>query len=217
MLRPSYQSPNMMKNLSREEIEEQNAATTRGAIEGGLIGSAIVAPAWYMLNRKWPAFRVAPYTLKTLGAVIIMAPLISIRAEHRGLEFHRQHWTSIGKTEMEKEKEAERARWAALSPKDKIAEWTAKHQLSVIVGSWALTMGLVGSKVMRDPLMSMPNKIVQVRLWAQGLTIGVIIATAALTHSQRAQAVNTRKYSPDHTWAHLLDEQRLEKERAQKA
>jgi hypothetical protein len=30
--------------------------------------------------------------LKTLGAVIIIAPLISIRAEHRGLDFHRQHW-----------------------------------------------------------------------------------------------------------------------------
>ncbi|KAG1752485.1 uncharacterized protein EDB91DRAFT_1102875 [Suillus paluster] len=207
----------MMRNLPRNETEGQNEATTRGAIEGGLVGSAIVAPTWYMLNRRWPAFRAMPRTIKTLGAVILIAPLISIRAEHRGLEFHRQHWTGIGKTEMERRVEEERARWATLSPKDKIAEWAAKHQLSVIVGSWALTMGLVGSKVMRDPLMSMPNKIVQVRLWAQGLTIGVIIATAALTHSQRAQATNMRKYSPDHTWAHLLDEQRLEKERAHKA
>jgi len=63
----------------------------------------------------------------------------------------------------------------------------------------------------------MPNKVVQVRLWAQGLTIGVIIAAAALTHSQRAQAANMRKHSPDHTWVYLLDKQRLEKERAQKA
>lgn len=128
-------------------------------------------------------------------------------------------WSRTGgeQTELEKELEEERRRRASLSPKDKLAEWTAKHQLSVIVGSWALTMGLIGSKVMRDPLISTPNKIVQVRLWAQGLTIGVIIATAALTHSQRAQAANMRKHSPDHTWVYLLDEQRLEKERAQKA
>lgn len=59
--------------------------------------------------------------------------------------------TGIGKTELEKEREEEQRRWASLSPKDKLAEWTAKHQLSVIVGSWALTMGLVGRKVMRDP------------------------------------------------------------------
>lgn len=173
-------------------------AFARGAIEGALTGSAIIAPTWYLLNRRWPAFRALPNTVKTL-------------------DFHRQHWTGIEKTELEKEREEERRRWASLNTKDKLAEWTAQHQLSVIVGSWALTMGLVGSKVLRDPLISMPNKIVQVRLWAQGLTIGVIIATAALTHSQRARAANMRKHSPDHTWVYLLDEQRIEKERAQKA
>ncbi|KAG1868210.1 hypothetical protein C8R48DRAFT_132868 [Suillus tomentosus] len=206
-----------MLNMPENKLEGQNAAVARGAIEGALSGSAIVAPTWYLLNRRWPAFRALPTTMKTLGAVIIIVPLISIRAEHRGLDFHRQHWTGIGKTELEKEREEEQKRWASLSPKDKLAEWTAKHQLSVIVGSWALTMGLVGRKVMRDPLISMPNKVVQVRLWAQGLTIGVIIAAAALTHSQRAQAANMRKHSPDHTWVYLLDKQRLEKERAQKA
>lgn len=206
-----------MSNIPENELKGQNAAVARGAIEGALTGSAIVAPTWYLLNRRWPTFRALPSTMKTLGAVIIIAPLISIRAEHRGLDFDRQHWTGIEKTVLEKEREEERRRWASLSPKDKLAEWTAKHQLSVIVGSWALTMGLVGSKVMRDPLISTPNKIVQVRLWAQGLTIGVIIAAAALTHSQRTQAANMRKHSPDHTWVYLLDEQRLEKERAQKA
>jgi hypothetical protein len=106
--------------------------------------------------------------VKTLGAIIVIVPLISIRAEHRGLDFHRRHWyvgrfivetssnldlsrTGIEKTELEKEREEERRRWASLNTKDKLAEWTAQHQLSVIVGSWALTMGLVGSKVMRDP------------------------------------------------------------------
>ena len=74
------------------EIEGENAATTRGAIEGALLGTAIAAPTWYTLNRKWPTFRSMPLTIKTLGAVIIIAPLISIRAEHRGLEFHRQYW-----------------------------------------------------------------------------------------------------------------------------
>ncbi|KAG2748425.1 hypothetical protein P692DRAFT_20833685 [Suillus brevipes Sb2] len=206
-----------MFNKLDSEHKGENAAIARGAIEGALTGSAIIAPTWYLLNRRWPAFRALPNTVKTLGAIIVIVPLISIRAEHRGLDFHRRHWTGIEKTELEKEREEERRRWASLNTKDKLAEWTAQHQLSVIVGSWALTMGLVGSKVMRDPLISMPNKIVQVRLWAQGLTIGVIIATAALTHSQRARAANMRKHSPDHTWVYLLDEQRIEKERAQKA
>lgn len=33
----------------------------------------------------------------------------------------------------------------------------------------------------------MPQKIVQARVWAQGLTIGIIIAAGILTSSQRAK------------------------------
>lgn len=33
----------------------------------------------------------------------------------------------------------------------------------------------------------------QVRLWAQGLTIGVVIAAATLTHAQRAKAMEMRQ------------------------
>lgn len=83
-------------SVDPQEIDGENAATTRGAIEGALIGSAIVAPTWYTLNRKWPTFRSLPYTIKTLGAVIFIAPLISIRAEHSGLEYHRQHHWCVG-------------------------------------------------------------------------------------------------------------------------
>lgn len=78
--------------MPENKLEGQNAAVARGAIEGALSGSAIVVPTWYLLNRRWPAFRALPTTMKTLGAVIIIVPLISIRAEHRGLDFHRQHW-----------------------------------------------------------------------------------------------------------------------------
>ena len=36
-------------------------------------------------------------------------------------------------------------------------------------------------------------QVVQTRVWAQGLTLGVIIATGILTHSQRAQVAQMRK------------------------
>jgi len=92
-----------------------------------------------------------------------------------------------------------------------VAEWAAKHQLSVIMGSWATTMAVAGSVIMRDPLLTIPQKVVQVRLWAQGLTIGVVIAAAALTHAQRAQAMEMRKHG-DHSWQYALEDERLEKD-----
>jgi hypothetical protein len=36
---------------------------------------------------------------------------------------------------------------------------------------------------------TLPQKIVQVRMWAQGLTIGVLIGAGVLTHSQRQAAL----------------------------
>ena len=38
-----------------------------------------------------------------------------------------------------------------------------------------------------------PYQVVQARVWAQGLTLDVIIATGVLTHSQRAKIAQMRK------------------------
>lgn len=64
--------------------------------------------------------------------------------------------TELGKTLLERREHEEHERWSVLSRKDKVAEWAAKHQLSVIMGSWATTMVVAGSVIMRDPYVSSP-------------------------------------------------------------
>lgn len=44
-------------------------------------------------------------------------------------------------------------------------------------------------------------QIVQARMWAQGLTIGIIIAAGVLTHSQRAKAYDEEE---DHRFRHVV-------------
>ncbi|KAF9238803.1 mitochondrion protein [Melanogaster broomeanus] len=195
----------MKIGLSDEELKEHRAVTIRGALEGALASTAIVIPTFYLLNKRWSYFRSLPPPLKLLGGVIIVTPLISFGAEERGLEYDRQHWTGVGKTELERRSQLELERWASLGPKDKVAHWAAKHQLSVIMGSWATSMAVAGSIIMRDPLLTMPQKVVQVRLWAQGLTIGVLIATAALTHAQRQEAAEMRRHGGDHSWLYAIE------------
>ncbi len=56
----------------------------------------------------------------------------------------------------------------------------------------------------------MPQKVVQARMWAQALTIGVLIAAGALTHSQRQNTYNNR--AVDHSWKEMLAEQQREEE-----
>ncbi|KAH7887489.1 hypothetical protein F5I97DRAFT_1860838 [Phlebopus sp. FC_14] len=204
----------MKIGITDEKFKGHTAATLKGALEGTLLGSGIALPTMYLLNRRWPYFRTLPPTLKTLGVVIVVTPLTSIRAEQRAVEYDRQQWTDAGKSVLEKRLHAEQERWVSLSAKEKLADWTARHQLSVIAGSWVLATIVAGNIILRDPYLSMPHKVVQVRVWAQGLTIGVVIAAAALTHSHRAEAVAIREHGGDHSWQEVLEQRRMNKAQA---
>ena len=53
---------------------------------------------------------------------------------------------------------------------------------------------------------TMPQKIVQARVWAQGLTIGIIIAAGIITSSQRAK---NRSDEDDPRFRHLVSGSQL--------
>lgn len=87
-----------MKILTEEQVTGHNTAIFRGAAEGFLGSAVFFIPACYALNRKWAYYRTLPLTLKVLGAVMLIAPITSIQAERRGLEFDRDvHWLSLSK------------------------------------------------------------------------------------------------------------------------
>ncbi|OJA16436.1 hypothetical protein AZE42_03806 [Rhizopogon vesiculosus] len=199
-----------MKIVSQEEIDGHANATIRGAAEGVFFSAAVAIPASLILNRRWAYYRSLPLSLKVLGTVLVVAPCLSIQAERRGLEFDRAHWTGAGRMELDREVAEEEARWKSLSTKDKIADWGSRHQYSIILGSWVLSMAVAGGIVARDRHQTIPQKVVQVRMWAQGLTIGVLIAAGVLTHSQRQATLQNR--SVDHSWRALLVEQAREEE-----
>ena len=47
-------------------------------------------------------------------------------------------------------------------------------------------------------------------MWAQGLTIGVLIAAGIMTQSQRTQAAKDHR-NVDHSWQNILEEQERER------
>lgn len=202
----------MKIGVSQEEIDGHTNATIRGAAEGVLLSAAVAIPGSLLLNRRWASFRALPLPLKVMGTVIVIAPCLSIQAERRGLEYDRAHWTGAGKMELDREAAEEEARWNALTTKEKIGDWATRHQYSIILGSWALSMAVAGGIISRDRHQTIPQKIVQVRMWAQGLTIGVLIGAGILTHSQRQAALEQRSRSVDHSWQTFLAEQARVKE-----
>ncbi|KAI0080881.1 hypothetical protein K474DRAFT_1704419 [Panus rudis PR-1116 ss-1] len=204
-----------MKIATQEELEGHHRATVRGAIEGVAAGLAISLPGSYYLHRRWAYYRNLPIQLKALGVVLVVAPLYAIQAERRGVEYDKSTWTGAGARELEREEKAEEAKWERLSTKDKIFQWASENQYKVILGSWAASMAIAGAIVWRNKYQTGPQKIVQARMWAQGLTIGVLIAAGILTHSQQEQIAAHR--GEDHSWKNMVEEYQREEEEAKRS
>ncbi|EIW75663.1 hypothetical protein CONPUDRAFT_65908 [Coniophora puteana RWD-64-598 SS2] len=193
-----------MKLASEEELAAHSTATIRGAMEGTAVSAAVAVPSFMLLNRRWAYYRSLPLSLKALGGILIVAPCLAIQAERRGLEFDRErYWVGAGKNEMDREAAEEQARWESLTTGDKVSDWATRHQYSIILGSWALSLGIAGGIVARNKYQTIPQKVVQARMWAQGLTIGVLVAAGILTHRKR-QETAMRKLPVDHSWQTLV-------------
>ncbi|KAJ3488708.1 hypothetical protein NLI96_g2647 [Meripilus lineatus] len=194
-----------MRLASDEELAGHHAATVRGAIEGVLAGFAVSLPASWYMQRRWAYYRKLPIQLKALGVVLIVAPLYAVQAERRGLEYDRSTWTGAGVDELNRQEKEEEKRWESLGTQEKIKDWAMTNQYKVILGSWAVSMAIAGGLVWRNRHQTSAQKIVQARMWAQGLTVGVLIAAGILTHNQRKKAAAHK--NEDHSWVHFVEEE----------
>jgi hypothetical protein len=64
-----------------------------------------------------------------------------------------------GKELLDEQEYEERKRWESLSTKDKIGDWAFKHQYSLILGSWAASMGVAAAIIMKDRNQSTSQKV----------------------------------------------------------
>jgi len=193
----------MKISLSNDQIQKHTAASRRGAIEGAVVGSSVGLATSYWAQRNLHAYQRLPLSLKALGIIIVTAPCLSIQAERRGLEYDRSQWEGAAVHVLdERELQAEK-HWESLSFWDKVGDWSFRHQYSLIMGGWASSLGVAAAIISRNKYQTYPQKIVQARMWAQGLTVGLLIVAGALTHSKRELA----HHEVDHSWRDILEQQ----------
>ena len=58
-------------------------------------------------------------------------------------------------------------------------DWFRENRYGIVGGSWVASMGIALGIVGRNPYLTGAQKLVQARVYAQGLTVAVLIATAA--------------------------------------
>ncbi|TFK43847.1 hypothetical protein BDQ12DRAFT_709523 [Crucibulum laeve] len=199
-----------MKPLTEQQLREHAAASRRGALEGVAASGTLGLAASYYAHRNIPAYRRLPISLKALGLIILVAPVLSIQAERRGLEYDRSQWVGEGVRILDEREHQLEKRWQEMSLKAKIGDWMERHEYSIILGGWAGSLGVAGAIISRQKYQTYPQKIVQARMWAQGLTIGILIVAGALKHANRVAA--TQVESQDHSWRDLLEQQERDRQ-----
>ncbi|KAF8214132.1 hypothetical protein K438DRAFT_1802942 [Mycena galopus ATCC 62051] len=204
-----------MKLASEDQIQAHTAASRRGALEGFLAGGSAATLGSMYAHRRWAYYRSLPPSLKVLGVLMIAAPALSIQAERRGLEYDRSQWEGEGARLLEAREVHELSQWDQMSTKDKIGDWASRHEYSLIIGGWALSLIAAGAIINRNKFQTPAQKVVQARMWAQGLTIGIILTAAGFKTSHNLGESASRP-PPDHSWREVLEqeeEERQEEER----
>jgi len=188
-------------------LRDHQHAVAVGGAQGFLGGMVAALPASYVANKRWPYYRNLPPSLKALGVVMVVVPSFLITAETAGRRFEQDNWEGAGQDQLALIKHRKQTGWEDMTLSQRVVDFTARHQFSAIAGCWALGIAGAFGAIMRDPYQSLSQKIVQARMWSQGITIGVVIAAAAVSRTRmyrRDEGDVGRPVSRDHSWRDAL-------------
>ncbi|KAK9357278.1 hypothetical protein V1504DRAFT_436890 [Lipomyces starkeyi] len=168
----------------REDYERrmQYIGLAKGAAAGAGIGLGLN----YLVKLRFPVV----YKSVTLRAAAVMLPVIGMSGAWADRELSYAIHNERGLYQLKSQEQTE---FSQLSAREKVRTFASKHRLSLIFGAWLTSLGVSGYIVSRDKLMTRSQKIVQARMYAQGLTVLLVVATGISAMTKR----NEPEYIPD--------------------
>jgi len=166
-----------MKVLTKEEQDEHYAAVLKGGAIGGVAGLVLGTAGVLFASRRYAGFRhlTVPFRVFLPVSVGTFTTIIGADRASANFDLHHnkqrlalsQHVSDAQRYEREKPV-LERAR-----------DWAAENRYPIVVASWAASMGIAFALVRKNPYLTASQKIVQSRVYAQGLTLAVLLASFA--------------------------------------
>lgn len=169
-----------MKILSKEEEQAHYNQVLKGGLVGGAAGLALGMGGVLVGSRRYPAFRglTLPFRAFLVTSTGTFAAIINAdrwSAAYQRAQDPRNEYMDASRRAMQAARESE-------SATQRMKDWGRENRYSIVFASWLASMGLAMAAVGRSP-MSTANKLVQARVYAQGLTLAVLIVTAAFEAS----------------------------------
>jgi hypothetical protein len=159
------------------QTDPSPSATVKGGTLAGLVGLAVGSAGVYTAQHRYTLIRNLTLPFKVFLAVSTGSFAAIIGADRSGRAYEAaQHpdrdYHSARQAQLE-------ALDASASQKERALRWASENRYSIVFGSWVASMGTAFALVSRSP-MNTAQKLVQARVYAQGLTMAVVIASLAL-------------------------------------
>ncbi len=156
-------------------------ATVVGGLKGGALGLGLGSAGAFAMNARYPGFRALTLPIKvsywhiktkykaffvtsaSVAALIIEADRASraFEAKQYGLNIHNVVHKDANLTSVQRS-----------------LHWARENRWKILGGSWAASMAGSWYIVNRDKYMTGSQKLVQARVYAQGITIAMILLSA---------------------------------------
>jgi len=174
-----------MKIVTKEEQEAHYRASVKGGLIGGAIGLGAGIGGVWLASRRFPTFRGLTLPFRTFLAVSTGTFAAIVTAEKAGDAYERRIHPE--RAYRDRNQELADQLEAQKTYGKRIQDWATEHRYGIVFGSWIASMGIALGIVSRNKYLTGAQKLVQARVYAQGLTVAVLLASFALEGSDAAR------------------------------
>ncbi|CCK69803.1 Rcf2p KNAG_0D00510 [Huiozyma naganishii CBS 8797] len=201
-----------MKILTSQEIKDHSAYTLKGGLYGCLAGLAVSGLVFRLGPRRFPRFQPQgmPWSIRT--ALFIAPPtlLTAIFAEEASNKFDSLTYSGDYNREQSQRDRLERE---GMSLKDRAVASLSVHKYKIITTLWAGSLWGSWVLVNRDKIMTKAQKAVQARMYAQFVTVVLLLASVVLSQYENKLQPDKGKDREHQRWEQALKAAELQEKR----
>ncbi|CAO3681496.1 unnamed protein product [Umbelopsis ramanniana] len=167
------------KQLTREQQEKLSHISFMGGLKGAAFGLGLGLITTVVAQKRSPNFQAISTPMKSMmiGSASIAGYLFG--SERDATKYENAEYGYLDEEELMKLARADGGE--RLTAKDSIVHYLNSNRWSIIAGSWLVSMAGALTYSFSNKYLSTQQKVVQARMYAQAVTIAVLMASAGLS------------------------------------
>ncbi|KAL5342342.1 hypothetical protein BJX70DRAFT_394932 [Aspergillus crustosus] len=173
-----------MKLLTKEEEDAHYSAVVKGGSFGTVLGLVGGYTGVMLASRRYHTIRNLTLPMKAF-LVTSSGTFVGIIAADRSSRDFEISQNQSRQWYNSREERLRQEELRGMSFSDRAMAWAREERYSIVGVTWLASMIGSFALVGRNPYLSGQQKLVQARVYAQGLTLAVLVASAAFEISER--------------------------------